>query len=374
MRRIRWGLLLALAAVAALAFSIIKSVAAGPANVARPSDTANAAKDVPPPAGAGDDRAPLAPHGYVSGNGIIEPADRETKVAGQAAGRIAVVDVKEGDVVEAGTALVELEGTPEKTALDAAEADVEVQTAMLLRTAQGMRKEDVEALIDEAGAAKARAEMSSEVLARTERLASSGAVAGEELDRARRQAEADQRSYKAADARRLSGVNGGRREDVVVAQAQVRAALARRDEARAALERLTVRAPIAGTLLQVKCRAGEYYNPAAANAASSESLVVMGDMRAVRTRIDVDERDVARIQPGAHGYVTLSAFPGRRFSGRVVEIGARMGRKNVRTDDPVERLDVKILEVVMEMDVPDDLIPGIRVTAYIEAGRGEGRR
>jgi multidrug efflux pump subunit AcrA (membrane-fusion protein) len=87
-------------------------------------------------------------------------------------------------------------------------------------------------------------------------------------------------------------------------------------------------------------------------------------------RVDVDERDIARVKLGAPGYVTLSAFPGRRFSGKVVEIGARMGRKNVRTDDPVERLDVKILEVVLRIDGPEGLVPGIRVTAYFEARSG----
>jgi hypothetical protein len=44
-----------------------------------------------------------------------------------------------------------------------------------------------------------------------------------------------------------------------------------------------------------------------------------------------------------------------------------MGRKNVRTDDPVERLDVKILEVVLQIDEPAGLVPGIRVTGYVEA-------
>ena len=173
-------------------------------------------------------------------------------------------------------------------------------------------------------------------------------------------------TFAAADARRLSGVNGGRREDVLVAQAQVRAAIARREQARTALDRLTVRAPIAGTVLQVKYRAGEYYNPAAANGASADPLVILGDTRTLRTRIDVDERDVARVKLGATGYVSLSAFADRRFAGKVVEIGRRMGRKNVRTDDPVERLDVKILEVVMQLDRPDGLVPGIRVTGYIE--------
>jgi len=48
---------------------------------------------------------------------------------------------------------------------------------------------DVEALIEEAGAAKARAESSAEILTRTEKLAEPGAVAPDALDRARHQAE-----------------------------------------------------------------------------------------------------------------------------------------------------------------------------------------
>jgi HlyD family secretion protein len=370
MKRIAWRTFLGLAAFALMAFSLYKTVASGPANVARASDRQEAAREIPAKGGGTDDRDTLAPGGSVSGNGVVEPSDRETRVAGPVAARIAVIHVKERDVVAAGAPLAELESATEGAALDAAEADVAVQSAILTRTARGMRPEDVEALVAEAGAAKARAENAAQVLARTEKLAESGSVAQEEVDRARRQAEADERSFKAADARRLGGVNGGRREDVVVAQAQLRAALARRDEAKAALARLTIRAPIDGTILQVKYRVGEYYNPASPAGTAVEPLVLLGDLRTIRVRVDVDERDIARVKLGARGYVTLSAFGGRRFPGKVVEIGARMGRKNVRTDDPVERLDVKILEVILQIDEPAGLLPGIRVTGYIEAGAG----
>jgi hypothetical protein len=101
-----------------------------------------------------------------------------------------------------------------------------------------------------------------------------------------------------------------------------------------------------------------------------EPLAVLGDMRAIRVRLDVDERDIARVKVGAAGYATLSAYPGRRFAGKVVEVAMRMGRKNVRTDDPVERLDVKILEVLLQMNEPEGLVPGIRVTAYVESRAG----
>jgi multidrug resistance efflux pump len=140
-------------------------------------------------------------------------------------------------------------------------------------------------------------------------------------------------------------------------------AAARRDEAKAQLEQRTIRAPIAGEILSLKFRAGEYYTT------NGDPLAIMGDTRIVRVRMDVDERDVARIALGAKAFATSTAFPGRRFNGKVVEIGKRMGRKNVRTDDPVERIDTKILEVVFQLDDRDGLVPGLRVTGHIESTR-----
>ena len=67
----------------------------------------------------------------------------------------------------------------------------------------------------------------------------------------------------------------------------------------------------------------------------------MGDTQRLRVRMDVDERDVARVRPGAAAYVMADAFGEERFTGRVAEIGRRFGRKNIRTDDPVDRNDTK---------------------------------
>lgn len=44
-----------------------------------------------------------------------------------------------------------------------------------------------------------------------------------------------------------------------------------------------------------------------------------------------------------------------------------MSRKNVQTDDPTERIDTKILEVLLELDDSGSLVPGLRVTGYIQA-------
>jgi multidrug efflux pump subunit AcrA (membrane-fusion protein) len=254
------------------------------------TDIAGAAKEVPPK--GKDERVPLPQISGVAGNGIVEPADRETKVAGQAPGRIAVVHVKEGDQIEAGQPLLELEAATEKASLAAAEADLAAAEADLSRTLHGRIRQDIDAADAEAEAAKARSELSKGTLERITKLAEGGAATPDELDRARRSAEAEDMSFKAADARRNAALAGSRREDVLAARARVSGAQARRDQARAILDRLTIRAPIAGEVLSVKVRAGEYYSPGAGEA------VVMGDTRVLRVRMDVEERDIGKIRKG----------------------------------------------------------------------------
>ncbi len=310
----------------------------------------------------GTDERTRAPEGdFVAGNGVVEPADRETNVACELDGRIATIAVREGDKIELGAIIAELENSAEKAALAAAESDVETARAELTRTLKGLRQEDVEAVVADTESMRAKAELSKGTFDRTQALAKKGAATPDELDRARRQAETDQRSLEAGEARRRAAVAGSRSEDILVARSKVTAATARVEQARASLNRLTIRAPIAGEIMQVKYRAGEYYSP------SSAPIAVMGDTRTLRVRVDVDERDVPRLAVGAEAFATLNAFPNQRFKGRVVEIGRRMGRKNIRSDDPTERIDTKILEVVFELENKAGLVPGLRVLGYISA-------
>jgi HlyD family secretion protein len=214
----------------------------------------------------------------------------------------------------------------------------------------------------EAQSARSRAELSAGIASRTEQLGKSGAATPDELERARRQAQADQATFKATEARLRAAEAGSRVEDIGFQRARVMAAEAKLAQAQANVERLAIRAPLEGEVLQVKVRAGELYN-----FAGVEPLLVMGDTSKLRVRMDVDERDIARVANGAKAWVTADAFGTRRFTGTVVEIGRRFGRKNVRTDDPVEKNDTKILEVVIELDSSDLLVPGQRVTSFIEA-------
>ncbi len=360
-RRRRWYWIPALAFLGLMTFNVQRLLRAEPPTRPRAGDVAAATRISPPPTGTTDERQPPPPDGTVSGPGVVEPAAPETRVGVAVAGTIATIAVREGERVEAGAVIAELTSTIEQAQLEAAEADVEAARAQLDRAVRGSRGDDVRAAIADAEAATARAELSRGVASRVATAAQAGGATADELDRAQRQAEADASAARAADARRAAVLAGSRREDIRLARAQLVAAEARRDQARGARERLIVRAPIAGEILQLKFRAGEYYQP------GSEPLAVLGDTSRLTVRMDVDERDVGRVALGAAVTVRANAFPGRELAGHVVELGRRMGRKNVRTDEPAERNDTKILEVVISIDDPSGLVVGQRVTCYVTA-------
>ena len=97
-----------------------------------------------------------------------------------------------------------------------------------------------------------------------------------------------------------------------------------------------------------------------------DPIVTIGDNSVLRVRVDVDETDVAKIKVGQPAYVTADAYGKQRFLGHVVRVGNELGRKNVRTDEPTEKVDTKILETLVQLDPGIQLPDGLRVDAYID--------
>lgn len=344
---------------------IVRNATAAPVTEPVEKDVKKAEREAKSRVGGEDVRDALHPVGatVVGGNGVVEPADRETRVAAQVNAVVAEVLVVEGQQVKRGDLLVQLANAVEQAALRSAEGELAGEKANFARVARGVRVEDKDAVAAEAQAARSRAELSASILARTEQLAKTGAATPDELERARRAAQTDQATFKATDARSRAAEAGSRSEEVAFQRARVLAAEARLAQAQAQLDRLAVRAPLDGEVLQVKVRKGELYS-----FQGSEPLVVMGDTSKLRVRMDVDERDIAKVKVGASAYVTADAFGAERFTGKVVEVGRRFGRKNIRTDDPIEKNDTKVLETVIELDVNTRLVPGQRVSSFVSVG------
>lgn len=363
MKAFGWKTALIGCGILLLGSNIARSVLADSPAVVRESDRRDARRNVHPSCGS-DPRLAAPPGRSVGGNGVIEPKGREIRVAANVPGVISRIAVSEGDAVEAGAILVELDTSVETATLETAEADVRAANAELVRTVRGNRREDVQAALAEAQAAQAQAQLSEGVAERFKRAAEGGGATPDEVDRAVRQAQADRARFELADARKRASIAGSRSEDVTAARARLQVAEGRVKQARAALEQRIVRAPAAGRILQSRYRNGEFYSPGA-----GEPLINMGDTRELRARIDVDERDIGQVALGRSAVLRVPALPSLDFTGKVVEIGSRMGRKNVRADDPVERNDSKILEVLVAIDDPGRLVVGQRIVGYIMLDR-----
>lgn len=346
----------------ALALGVVSTARSASKTGPNDKDVTKAARNATAP-GAVDDREPMPLVGHLGAPGTIEPADEAMNLITQSAGVVKEILVKEGDQVVAGQVLVRLHDEVEAAIVAGARADVEAARAQLAKVLRGARIEDVrdgEALAE---AARLSAEQSRREATRVAALQARDAASQDEADAAEAKAQVDARTAAAAEARFRALANGSRREDVALARAQLEQAEARLAQAQAQLDRLVLRAPIAGEILDVLVRPGELVNPLQPQAGAA---LIMGDTTRVRARLQIDERDVARVKVGQRGWVTAAAYGAQRFPGHVVEVNRRMGQKTLVTSDPGEKLDVQVLDVILELDGTPPVIQGLRVTGTLE--------
>ncbi|MDH4066951.1 MAG: HlyD family efflux transporter periplasmic adaptor subunit [Acidobacteriota bacterium] len=334
--------------------------AVGVASVVMLARAGSAAPDPPRPeaqhAGA------RATGGIIAGPGRVEPVSEEVDVAFELSGKLALVEVEEGDRVRTGDVLARLESEEYEARLRAAEARLAVAEAERLRLTNGARPEErreAAAVSAQADAALVHARLEVD---RGRRLFEAGVIPREQLDRVER----DWRvagARQAETAERLAAIDSDARADELArADAGVRLARASVAEARALVRKTVLRAPIDGVVLRRHKQTGE----SVSLEGPSSTVVTVADTRTLRVRVDVDERDVAALGLGQPAWVTARAYGETRFPGRVVRIGQMLGRKTVHTDEPMEKVDTKVLETLIELEPGTKLPVGLRVDAFIE--------
>ncbi len=356
----RWWWLLLGAVLLLFLVSIVRTVRSPSPALARAADVAHARRSVAPRSGE-DLRGPQPPAGrMVSGNGVVEPEGEVVRVAGAAPGRLLRLPVRAGDRVSAGQLMAQLEDAAERADLTAAEAELSLSRAEADRVRLGSREEERRAARAAAQRAASQAALSRGIFERTRRLHGTATVSLDQLERARRAAEADEQAHRQAEAERDRVLGGARAEERRAAEARVAAARARLERARVLVAQRRVVAPRDGEVLRVSYREGEHYTPG-----EGQPILELGDTRRLRVRMEVDERDLGRLVLGAKGYLEAPAYPARRFGVTVVELGRRMGRKQIATGDLSERSDVKVLEVLLAVEAGAPLVVGQRVIAFV---------
>jgi HlyD family secretion protein len=298
----------------------------------------------------------------VAAPGRVEPITEDINLSSELNGKLKEVLVDEGDRVHKGQLLAVLVNDDYRADVESYAAQVAAKEADLRKTVNGARAEErreAQASVSEAQAVLDNARSDQE---RHDLLFAKRVTAKEDADHYERAYKVAQAQYDAALQHYTFINEATREEDVARAQADGRLAHAQLDQSRAKYEKTFMRSPIDGFVLRRYHRSGE---SVMASANSPDPVFTLGNRATLRVRVDVDETDVAKVRVGDRAYVTADAFGKKQFWGHVVRLGGELGKKNIRTDEPTERVDTKILETLVLLDDAQELPVGLRVDAFI---------
>ena len=236
--------------------------------------------------------------------GNVEPI-REVEVKSKASGDILSIYVDVGDQVESGALLAEIDPRDVRNASEQSEADLEV--------------------------AQARLEIARAQLERSEELLGSGVI-----------------SVQEHESKNLEYANA--RATLVKAQTNYELAQLR-------LGDVTIRAPMAGTILEKNVEEGQVIQSASQNVSGGTVLVVMANLEQVQVRTLVDETDMGEIRDGMRTSVVVEAYPDSVFIGKVEKIEPQA----------VVQQNVTMFPVIVSIDNSSRLLrPGMNAEVEVE--------
>jgi len=275
-------------------------------------------------------KAPESPFAAIA-NGKADVEGGIIAVAARRGGIIREVLVQEGDNVVKDQVLARQENDEARLAADRASAEVAQARAQINAT-------DVQL-------SAARRE-----LERLSSLAGSNFVAAQRIDQAR-------------DAVRTAEANLGAQ------RAMVGTALARMNEAKYNLEMTIIRAPADGRIVR------RYANPGSgASTLNVSNLFDLEPNNARIVRAEIAESALPAVTIGQAVEISPEADDTKIYVGKVLRRAAVFGARRLQSDDPSERTDERVVEVVVSADgIP--LLIGQRVLVkFMKAGHVAGER
>jgi HlyD family secretion protein len=301
---------------------------------------------------------------FVAGTGLIEASTENIAIGTHLAGIVTDVYVMVGSVVKAGDPLFKLDDR-------ALQAEVRVrQTALAQAQAQLARQESLprpeevppaDARVKEAEASLADTKHQ---LALMESVTDKRAISQDDLNR-RRFAVQEAAAKLAEQRAQLVLLKAGSwKPDTDIARAEMAAAEAQVKAAETDLERLTVRAPVDGQVLQVKVRPGEF----AQTGVLATPLILLGNVEQLHVRVDVDENDAWRVRRGASGVAFVRGNRELQTPLQFVRFEPFIVPKRSLTGDSTERVDTRVLQVLYSFDRNQlPVYVGQQMDVFIEA-------
>jgi HlyD family secretion protein len=273
----------------------------------------------------------------VSASGKIQPK-RLVNISADTPGRVVDLAVNEGDRVERGQFLLQIDPRSLRTRVDSGTASFQAAQMLLDQMKQAVET------------SRAQLRQAEQTLKRQQDLWSKQLTTREALEKATNDVQVAESALQ-------------EREHAADAQAsrieQERAGL---ENARFDLSRVRIESPIDGIVTRRNIQEGETAVVGTMNNAGTV-LLTLADMSVIQAEVEVDETNIPTVQFGQKAKVTIDALPDRSFNGHVTEIGNSPIQAATGAGNTTQATNFKVV-VVLDERIPD-VRPGFTATADI---------
>jgi HlyD family secretion protein len=282
----------------------------------------------------------------------------ESLVSFKVAGRIVDLPVEEGRQIERGALLARLEDADYKQKVRIDEANVRVRESDLALTLAGTRPQELKASQQTMLDAEADLEQKKLDNDRAQQLFAKDEVSAQDRDLSATALKRAEAIFKAAQQRYNEAVEGSRKEDVAIAQANLNEASANLGLSRVNLDYTILHAPSTGVITVRQAELGEVVAP-------GTPVVTLADLDRIWLRAYIAETDLGKIHWGQDATVTTDTYPGKQYHGRIsfISSNAEFTPKSVQTYQ--ERVTL-VYRIKIDIDNPNrELKPGMPADARI---------
>lgn len=332
----------------ALLFAVIAVIAMRPVQRKEPPP-------FPPPAKLHDSA--------VGAVGLVEANTENIAISTAVSGLVTAVFARAGDKVRAGQPLFSLDDRELRADLQVRQSELNLAQSQLEKLQRLPRPEDIppaDARVQEAQANLRDANIQLELI---ESVKDRRAIREEDLQRRRQAVKAAEAKLEEAQAELHLLKAGAWQRDLEIARAQVALAGSRVKRVITDIERLTMRAPVDGVVLQSNVRLGQF----AQTGSLATPLMILGGVSPLHVRVDVDEHDAWRVRRGAPAVASPRGNGSLRIPLQFVRFEPYVTPKKSLTGDSTERVDTRVLQVIYRIAAESSLLfVGQQLDVFLE--------
>ncbi|GAB4413871.1 MAG: efflux RND transporter periplasmic adaptor subunit [Bryobacter sp.] len=286
--------------------------------------------------------------------------------------RIVDILVSEGQRVKRGQLLAKLESVQPEAQVAAQKASLASAEAESSASESAMRVADENIKSGQAAVDRAKSEVDRAKLDfdRAKQLYEEKLIARSEFDLRKAAFESNLASVREAEARvaQLRATRAQQAAQLSASQRRIAVAQANLRSASDVLQRTMATSPIDGVVTNLPVRVGETVVPGIQNSAAS-LIMTIADMSIITAEVKVDETDIVNVNLNQLVEVTIDAMPGRKFTGKVIEIGNTAILRSTglaASQSAISSQEAKDFKVVVALDSPpEEIRPGLSCTARI---------